>query len=138
MKEHGNKKPTKKKKSKVGPPTKMTSTALALLKEAFLLGCTDDEACLKAEIDPATLYRYQKKNPNYARQKELWKQNPFLIARTTIVREIQVNPDLALKYMERKKKDEFSLKQEVDVTSAGDQIGGFVVVKTEQVKTDTG
>lgn len=131
MKEHGNKKPTKKVKSKAGQPTKMTSNALALLKDAFLLGCTDEEACLKAEIDPVTLYRYQKKNPNYVRQKELWKQNPFLIARTTIIRGIGTDPDLALKYMERKKKDEFSLKQEVDVTSGGDQIGGFVVVKTE-------
>lgn len=133
MKEHGNKKP-KKRKSNAGSPTKMTKEALALLKEAFLLGCTDEEACLKAEIDDSTLYRYQKKNPNYARQKERWKQNPFLIARRSIVEGLATDPNLALKYMERKKKDEFSLKQEVDVTSNGEQIGGFVVVKTEQVK----
>ena len=135
MKEHGNKKP-KRRKSNAGSPTKMTEKTLTLLREAFLLGCTDEEACLKAEINPLTLYRYQKKNPNYVSQKELWKQNPFLIARTTIVAGIATDPDLALKYMERKKKDEFSLKQEVDVTSGGDQIGGFVVIKTEQVKTD--
>lgn len=37
-----------------------------------------------------------------------------MIARNTLIKGIQTDPDLALKYMERKKKDEFSLKQEVE------------------------
>ena len=40
------------------------------------MGCTDDEACLHAEITPATLYNYQNANPEFLEQQEYWKNNP--------------------------------------------------------------
>lgn len=43
-------------------------------------------------------------------EKEQWKQNPFLHARKSIFKGIKKDPDLALKFMERKKKDEFSTR----------------------------
>lgn len=101
-------------KAKGGRPTVMTENTLAKLKEAFLMGCTDEEACAFAEIDPASLYRYQDKNPSYASKKSTWKLNPFLIARTTILKSLTRAKD-AQWFMERKKSDEFSSKDSVEV-----------------------
>lgn len=99
---------------KNGRPTVMTNDTLAKLKEAFLLGCTDKEACLYAgDIHPSTLYKYQEENPDFTDQKERWKQYPILLARQTILRGIKTNPRLALAFLERKAKSEFSLRQEL-------------------------
>ena len=95
-----------------GRPTVMTDETLQVLREAFLLDCTDEEACFKANISPSTLYNYQKENPEYLELKRSYKQNPFLLARESVIKGF-TNPELALKYLERKKKDEFSLRSEI-------------------------
>lgn len=114
-------------RSKAGRKPIITEIKLSLLREAFLLGCTDAEACLKADISPATLYRYQERNPDYESKKAQWKEKPFLVARQTIYKGLESDPKLALAFMERKKKDEFSLKNEMDLTSGGEpvRITGF-------------
>lgn len=96
-----------------GRPTVMTDETLQVLREAFLLDCTDEEACFKANISPSTLYNYQVSNPEYLELKKSYKQNPFLLARQSVIDGFVGNPDLALKYLERKKKDEFSLRNEL-------------------------
>lgn len=101
-------------KKPVGRPTKMTDLTVKKLEEAFLLGCTDEEACFYAEISRQTLQNYQEKNPDFIDRKEQLKQNPFLLARRSIVSGISENPETALKYMERKKKDEFGTKQSIE------------------------
>lgn len=101
-----------KKKGKGGRPTRMTIEVLNKLNEAFAFDCTDEEACLYAEITPKTLYNYQKKSPEFLQRKQLLKQTPFLLARQSIISGFKGNPEIALKYMERKKKDEFSLRLE--------------------------
>lgn len=95
-----------------GRPSVMTETVLALLKEAFLLGCPDVEACLYAEIDEATLYRYQEANPDYASRKARWKKTPSFMARKKVVESIPEDSEMALKYLERKEKGEFSPRSE--------------------------
>ncbi len=95
-----------------GRPTKMTPNVLGKLEEAFAFGCTDVEACLFADINPDTLYSYCKKNPKFSERKEFLKETPILLARQSVIRDMQLDGNLALKYLERKKKDEFSLKQE--------------------------
>lgn len=101
----------------MGRPKKITAQVLGKLKEAFLLGCTDREACFYAEINPDTLYAYQKENPTFSDQKESFKSNPILLARKTVINALKDNPMLALKYLERKQRSEFSLLQKVDITS---------------------
>lgn len=86
----------------------ITPTVLERLREAFLIGCDDDEAALHAEISRATLYNYQKSNPAFLDWKEALKRNPFLKARKCIVDHLDRDPEFAMKYMERKKKAEFS------------------------------
>lgn len=101
-------------KEKRGRPTAMTDETLAKLKEGFLMGMTDSEACLYAnDICPATLYKYQDEHPEYSELKDQWKQNPVLEARQSVLKGLRRDPDLALKFLERKKKDEFSLRSEL-------------------------
>lgn len=100
--------------SKGGRPTKMTPETVKKLDDAFLLGCTDEEACFYAEISKQTLYNYQDANPEYVDRKERLKQNPFFKARQSILSGITDSADIALKFMERKKKDEFGTKQNIE------------------------
>lgn len=108
--------------SPVGRPTIMTPEVVNKLEEAFLLGCSDIEACFYAKISKQTLYNYQDAHPEFVDRKEELKNNPTFIARRTVVNDIATNSDLALKYLERKKKDEFSTKSESDITTKGQPI----------------
>jgi uncharacterized protein with von Willebrand factor type A (vWA) domain len=45
-------------KNKVGRPTKMTKEVVRKLEHAFMLGCTDAEACCHADISHSTPYAY--------------------------------------------------------------------------------
>ena len=101
-------------KYRVGRPTIVTPEVIKKLEEAYAMDCTDGEACLAANISEVTLYNYQNENPEFVNRKRQLKNNPYLIARTTLMTGLKGNPDLALKYMERKKKDEFSLKTETE------------------------
>lgn len=96
-------------------PTVMTAEVIAKLEEAFAWGCTDIEACLNADIAPATLYQYQEKNPKFTERKAALKETPILLARKSVVTKLGKDSDLALKYLDRKKKDEFSTKTESDI-----------------------
>jgi hypothetical protein len=94
-------------------PTIMTDDVIDKLEYAFSLGCSDNEACLHANISPATLYNHQEKNPEFLERKRLLKDSPIFIARQAVIRGMQKNPELALKFLERKNKKEFSLRTEV-------------------------
>ena len=100
--------------AEVGRPSVMTDEVLQKLKEAFLMGCSDVEACLFAGIASSTLYEYQNKNPEYSEQKAEWKKNPLLRARKNIYDKI-IKGDIETSkwYAERKGKEEFSTRQEV-------------------------
>ena len=95
-----------------GRPPAMTPGTITKLEEAFALGCTDREACLWANIATTTLYKYQEKNPDFAERKAQLKETPILKARQSIVRALKDDPKLALSYLERKLKSEFSLRTE--------------------------
>lgn len=98
---------------KVGRPTVMTDHVLSMLRAAFLIGATDEEACAYAEIGTTAFYAYQAENPEFAEKKDRWKQQPILQAKQTVVGALKSDKDTAKWYLERKKKDEFSTRQEV-------------------------
>ena len=107
------KKPVKSKtKNKGGRPSVITDEVLLKLEEAFALDCTDLEACLFAGISKSALYHYQEGNEEFKERKQLLKETVVLAARTTVSKEVKINADMALKYLERKKKSEFSLRVE--------------------------
>ena len=122
-----NKGGTIKKKHAGGRPSIMTEFVLGKLEHAFSYGLTDEEACHYAGINPTTYYDYIKKNPEFSKRVQALKQRPIMLARITLVNsfttrkikkldrfgnvvEVDVlgNPHIALKYLERKRKEEFS------------------------------
>lgn len=96
---------------------------LKKLEYVWALGGTDEEACLYADISVQALMVYQKKHPKISLRKNLLKEKPVLMAREAVIKALKdKNPDIAIKYLERKKKDEFSLKTETAVSGQLSQI----------------
>jgi len=102
-----------KQKTKIGRPPSVTQDVVNKLEEAFSLGATDLEACFFAGISKQTLYNYQEKNPDFIDRKVALKERLVLKARA-VIRDALENKDkqTAQWYLERKKKDEFSQRQE--------------------------
>ena len=109
-----------KKKHPGGRPTVLTPETIQKLEEAFALGASDGEACFFADISNTTLYNYQLKNPGFIERKNSLKESPILKARTEVINGFKGNPELALKYLERKRKKEFSLRTENETEIKGE------------------
>ena len=92
----------------------MTKDVIDKLEKAFAFGASDQEACLYADIAPSTLYKYQEKNPKFSERKEALKQTPVLLARQSVIKGLENDPKLAMSFLERKKSDEFSLRQQME------------------------
>lgn len=97
-----------------GRPPKIDNDTLGKLESAFKMGANDREACAYVNINPDTLYEYQKKHPSFTEQKEAWKQNPILKAKNTIYKNLD-DAQTAKWYLERKCKDEFSAQSKVEL-----------------------
>lgn len=81
----------------------MTDSTVQKLEEAFLMGCTDLEACLFADISKSLLYAYQQENPEFLERKETLKQNPFMLSRSVLLGALRDNDiNTAHKILERK------------------------------------
>ena len=90
-------------------------TVLRKLETAWALDCSDAEAARFASISPASLSDFLKKHPDIAERKLQLKDQPMLSARSTLLKAInRGDADLALKYLERKRRDEFATKQETE------------------------
>lgn len=101
-------------KNKGGRPTVMTPEMVQKLEEGFLKGLTDAECCLFCGISKQTLYDYCTKHPEFTDRKEDLKKQPAVQAKLNILDAInQGDKDISKWYLERKNKDEFSLKQEI-------------------------
>lgn len=101
------------KKSHAGRPFKIDDSVLNLLKQAFALDASIEEACYYANISHQTFYNFKKNNAELFEELERLRERPVLVARRTVVKEVEKNPELALKYLERKRKKEFSLRTEL-------------------------
>lgn len=106
----------------VGRPTVMTPEVVSKLEHAFSMGCTDIEACFYADISKQTLYDYQAKYPAFVDRKEALKANPIMKARMSVFNKLEEDADLSLKFLERKCRDEFSLKQDVNLGGQKDGV----------------
>lgn len=88
------------------------------LEEAWALGCSDAEASALADVSTASLCRYLQAHPKISERKEQLKEHPVLAARSTLLKAIQGGDgDLALKFLERKRRDEFATRSEISETS---------------------
>ncbi len=85
---------------------------VAKLQEVVALDASIDECCYYADISKDSYYRYLKANPDFARKLERIRERPVLRARQTIVKGLD-EPEHAKWYLSRKKKLEFSERQEL-------------------------
>lgn len=108
------KKQIKKAKNLGGRPSVMTDDVIQKLKEAFLIGATNDEACLFSGIAPATLYTHINANKEFSENISKWKQDPVLKAKRTIVENLD-DPKISQWYLEKKKRDEFGEIKKIEL-----------------------
>ena len=100
---------------KVGRPNVITENALRKLEEAFSVGATDLEACFLVNISKTSLYEYQKKNLEFMERKEALKSMLKYRAKVNISKEIEKgNLETSKWYLERKAKEEFSSRQDLN------------------------
>lgn len=96
-----------------GRPSVMTDEMASRLELAFSMGCTDTEACLYADMSPSAFYRYQKEHPEFKERKEMLREKLVMKARSVIADALnRKDENTARWYLERKRKDEFSTRQE--------------------------
>lgn len=117
-------------------PTVMTEDVLAKLVEAFKYGASDAEACAYADIAEATLYKYQEKHPEFTEYKAQLKSLPVFTAKKSVVDRLPKDPELALKYLERKAKGEFSLRSELTGKDGKDLPTPIITLEGDSVRRD--
>jgi len=89
------------------------------LFEAMKLDCNLEEACFYAGITERQYKYFREVHPEFCPLKRILKSYPCLKARMTIVQSLD-DPKYAFPYLERKRKSEFSLRQEL--TGAGGKL----------------
>jgi len=95
---------------------KLTKAMRLKIDEAAAYGCTNAEIALYCDIETKTIYNWFNRDPKLKERVKQLKDKPILLARQTVLKAIKNdNAEMALKYLERKKKDEFSLKTETEV-----------------------
>lgn len=123
-------------KKDTGRPTKLTPETINKLESAFSLGCSDVEACLYADISKTALYNYQKTHPEFVDRKELLKEKLVLKSRTVIAEALNNgDKEMAKWYVERKRKAEFSVRQEY-TGADGESLNPVINILPIEVKHD--
>jgi hypothetical protein len=92
-----------------------------LLIKACKIDCTVLEACFLAGITEEQYYYFCHIHPGFYEIKKILNSYPYFKARNTLVKHLD-DPHYALAYLERKKKDEFSKRQEVTGVDGKDLI----------------
>lgn len=98
---------------KRGRKTVFTPEVIRKLEEAAAMDCTIMEMALYADISRETLYSKLEDDKVFSDRIAALRNRPFLKARTTIINGLG-DTENAQWYLERKKKAEFSTKQEVE------------------------
>ena len=101
-----------------GRPTVVTKSVLLKLEQAFLLGCTDLEACFAANISKSTLYKYCDENPEFSERKEALKKRPVYMARAVVV-DALAEGDRVTAHKVLDREDGIKSKQEVSGPDGG-------------------
>lgn len=100
------------KRDRVGRPTAMTEPTLRKLKVAYLINCTDEEACGFAGIGTTTLYDFQKKHPEFTELKKKWRDTHVMAARLNVFRSVVKDANMGDSWLtlRTQRKDEYSEK----------------------------
>jgi hypothetical protein len=86
------------------------------LEQAWAVGASDAEAALFADISKAALCMYLKRHTHVSERREALLNTPFMKAKVSVVNSFPGNPDLALKYLERRLPKEYAPLQRQAMT----------------------
>ena len=118
--------------NKVGRPSKLIPECVMKLEEIFALDGTVEEACFFADISRNTFYEWMKEHPELSDRFEALRNNPVLLARRSVIEGLG-DPELALKYLERKRRNEFSTRVETDNTTKMDMNGALDITSSDEI-----
>ena len=94
----------------VSRPAVITPTVVRKLTEAFKLDVTVEEACRYAGISKDTYYRKLNEDEGFSDEMERSRLYVTMLARRSVITQMEKDGTLALKYLERKRREEFSLQ----------------------------
>lgn len=104
----------KKRKRGAGRHTVFTPEVVGKLELGFAKGLNKTECCKFAGISRDSLYEYLKTHPKFSDRIEVLQSHPSMKAKINIADRIEKGDiELSQWYLERRNRDEFSLKQEV-------------------------
>ena len=105
----------RKEKNKGGRPSEMTEETVRKLEVGFSRGYNDSECCKYANISRDSYYRWLKTSEEFSDRMELAKCDLNIKAKNNIADEIEKgNLELSKWHLERRAKDEYSTKQNID------------------------
>ena len=106
------------------------------LEEAFTFGASLAEALVYANVSTTAYYHWLEINPSFSKRIEELRLNPNIRARKSVFARMKYDADLALKFLERKLPEEFSLKAVVkhDVEFTGIAIDRPKIIEQNPVK----
>ena len=117
---------------KGGRPTIITEKCIKKLLEASSWGCNTQQSIIWAGLTHQTAYNYFKKNPKFLDNMKLLRQTPNIHAKRTLLKGVKENSDLALRFLERVERSNYSLKQEVE--HSGKVFNQTVIVADQKTK----
>jgi DNA-binding XRE family transcriptional regulator len=115
-----------------GRPTKFNDIVVQKLEEAFSIGASIPEACMYANISKQTYYNWEKENKELFDRFDELKQKPIIKARRAVVNGLD-DPEFALKYLSKKKRDEFG--DNIDITTQGEKIDKINVHYIDELRS---
>lgn len=119
----------------MGRPRKITKEVVGKLEYAFMKGFNISEACDYAEISRDTYYEKLKQSKEFSDKMERAKTNLQRKAKLNLAEAIESgNLDESKYYLERKCKDEFSIKQEINLSGEVSNNNPFEALTTEELK----
>jgi hypothetical protein len=101
------------KKKKRGRPTTVTNKEVAKLEYAFSIGAKVKVARNYANISKDAYYRFLKKNPEFRERFDDLRTTQILKSLETVNKNLK-DPEMAKWVLERRSKDEYSTRQEID------------------------
>lgn len=106
--------------SRTGRPRRINPETLTKLEYAYSLGCSDREAALYAEIGYSTLTTYLSNNPDFRERRESLKDSMIIKALEANKKLLEDGDPIQTRwYLERRKREEFTLSQDINITASG-------------------
>jgi hypothetical protein len=99
-----------KNRSVAGRPPVVDTSVVLKLEQAFSWGCSVNEAIEYGGIGKTAYYAWIALNPHFKERIEQLQQRPIMMAKMSVYEAMKHDGNLALKYLERRLPEEFSLK----------------------------